>query len=106
MIARNVEQAHYLKRLLEQQEDMELVAPVGLDIVCFRYNPGMSDLEALNALNKEIKLQLEEKGIAAPGYTTLNGRYCLRIAISNHRSREEDFDLLVEMVRKIGEEVR
>jgi glutamate/tyrosine decarboxylase-like PLP-dependent enzyme len=106
MIARNVEQAHYLKKQIELQEDMELLAPVGLDIVCFRYNPGALDLESLNALNKEIKLQLEERGIAAPGYTTLNGRYCLRIAISNHRSREEDFDLLVEMVRKIGEEVR
>jgi glutamate/tyrosine decarboxylase-like PLP-dependent enzyme len=102
MIARNVEQARYLERLVGAQEDMELIAPVGLDIVCFRYNPGGLQAEQLDALNKEIKLQLEEKGIAAPGYTTLRGRYCLRIAISNHRSREADFDLLVEKIREIG----
>ncbi|PHN03918.1 pyridoxal phosphate-dependent decarboxylase family protein [Flavilitoribacter nigricans] len=106
MIARNVEQAHYLKDLIEQHPDLELIAPVGMDIVCFRYQPAGLNTEALNALNKEIKLQLEERGIAAPGYTTLGGRYCLRIAISNHRSREEDFDLLVEQVCRIGEEIR
>lgn len=105
MIARNVEQANYLAQLIETHPDLELVAPVGLDIVCFRYNPGTKSVDELNALNKEIKLQIEERGLAAPGYTTLNGRYCLRIAISNHRSREEDFDLLVDWVREIGGEV-
>lgn len=105
MIARNVEQAHYLEGLIRAQADMELIAPVGLDIVCFRYNPGNLDLEALNALNKEIKLQIEERGIAAPGYTTLAGRYCIRIAISNHRTVDEDFDLLLEKMREIGETI-
>lgn len=103
MIARNVDQAHYLEKRIREQEDMELIAPVGLDIVCFRFNPGGLDPEQLNALNKEIKLQLEERGIAAPGYTTLSGRYCLRIAISNHRSREEDFELLITKIREIGD---
>lgn len=104
MIARNVEQAHYFAGLVRNDPTLELMAPVGMDIVCFRFNPGNMEDEALNALNKEILMQLHEQGIAAPSYTTLNGRYCLRIAIANHRSRQEDFDLLGKEVVRIGYE--
>lgn len=105
MIARNVEQAHYFGRLVESEPTMELLAPIGLDIVCFRFNPGGLDEEQLNALNKEILIQLHEQGIAAPSYTTLQGRYCLRIAIANHRSVREDFDVLAREVVRIGQEL-
>ncbi len=105
MIARNVEQAHYFGRLVENEPDMELLAPIGLDIVCFRFNPGGLDDQALNALNKEILIQLQERGIAAPSYTTLNGKYCLRMAIANHRSQQADFDALAEAVVRIGHEL-
>ena len=105
MIARNVEQAQYFGQLVENEPGMELMAPIGLDIVCFRFNPGGLEDEKLNTLNKEILMQLHEQGIAAPSYTTLQGRYCLRIAIANHRSRQEDFDLLAREVVRIGREV-
>jgi aromatic-L-amino-acid decarboxylase len=105
MIARNVEQAHYVGSLVEDDPTLELMAPVGMDIVCFRFNPGELGTEQLNALNKEILMQLHEQGIAAPSYTTLQGQYCLRIAIANHRSRKEDFDLLAREVVRIGHEL-
>jgi aromatic-L-amino-acid/L-tryptophan decarboxylase len=105
MIARNIEQAHYFGRLVESEPSMELLAPIVLDIVCFRFNPGGLDNENLNALNKEILMQLHEQGIAAPSYTTLHDQYCLRIAIANHRSKQEDFDVLAREVVRIGREL-
>ena len=105
MIARNVEQAHYFASLVENDPTLELMAPVGMDIVCFRFNPDGLEDEQLSALNKEILMQLHEQGIAAPSYTTLQGRYCLRIAIANHRSKQEDFDLLAREVVRIGHEL-
>jgi len=105
MITRNVEQAYYLGDLVNGHKDLELIAPIGMDIVCFRYNPGGLSLDALNALNKEIKLQIEERAIALPGYTTLNGRYCIRCAISSHRVTNTDFDVLVDSVLSIGKEL-
>ncbi len=105
MIARNVEQAHYFGQLVKKEPYMELLAPIGLDIVCFRFNPGGMKDESLNALNKEILMQLHERGIAVPTYTTLNNRYCLRIAIANHRSRQDDFDVLAKEVVRIGKEL-
>ncbi|NOY47834.1 MAG: aminotransferase class V-fold PLP-dependent enzyme [Chlorobi bacterium] len=105
MISRNVEQAHYLGALINNNKDLELIAPIGLDIVCFRYNPGGLTLEALNILNKEIKLQIEERAIALPGYTTLNNKYCIRCAISSHRVTNEDFDVLIKSILNIGLEL-
>lgn len=105
MMARNVEQAHYLGKLVEAQGELELTAPIGLDIVCFRYNPGGLDAEALNTLNRRLLVLLQEGGVAAPSYTTLHGEYCLRAAISNHRSRFEDFDLMVDEVVRIGRQL-
>lgn len=105
MIDKNMAQAQYLGQLIKKDKALELIAPIGLDIVCFRYNPGGKSLEELNGLNKEIKLQLEERAIALPGYTTLDGKYCIRVAISNHRTINADFDDLVHHIVAIGGEL-
>jgi len=47
-------------------------------------------------------MHLHERGIAVPTYTTLDKRYCLIIAIANHRSTVDDFDLLARDVVRIG----
>jgi aromatic-L-amino-acid/L-tryptophan decarboxylase len=105
MITRNVQQAHYLGQLVEKDPTLELIAPIGMDIVCFRFNPGGMEDGSLNVLNKEILMQLHEQGIAAPSYTTLNGHYCIRVAIANHRSRQDDFDILVQEIVRIGQQL-
>jgi hypothetical protein len=64
------------------------------------------DEAALNALNQELVIRLHESGLAVPSYTMLEGRYALRVAITNHRSRREDFDLLVEAVQTLGAQLR
>lgn len=102
MIQRNIEQARYLGGLIAAAAELELIAPIGLDIVCFRFNPGDLGADKLDRLNRDILIQLQERGIAAPSYTTLKGQYCLRVAIANHRSRNEDFAVLVDEVLKIG----
>jgi aromatic-L-amino-acid decarboxylase len=105
MIARNVSQARYFAARVEREPELELLAPVCLDIVCFRFNPGGIDLDGLNALNRELLIQLHESGIAAPSYTTLQDVYCLRIAIANHRSQTSDFDLLADEVLGLGRDL-
>jgi aromatic-L-amino-acid decarboxylase len=105
MMERNVAQAQSFGQLVKNEPDLELLAPISLNIVCLRFNPGGFDDSILNALNKEILMQLQERGIAAPSYTTLHGQYCLRLAIVNYRSRQDDFDLLAKEVVQIGQEL-
>jgi aromatic-L-amino-acid decarboxylase len=66
--------------------------------------PGRSDAE-LDAINQEILIRVQERGIAVPSSTVLGGRFALRVAITNHRSRLADFDLLVAAVLAAGAEV-
>ena len=105
LIDQNIAQAGYLVKLIESQTELELMAPVELNIVCFRYNPGGLDGPSLNTLNQELLIRLHESGIAAPSYTTLEGNYCLRAAIANHRTLQGDLDLLVQAVIEIGQEL-
>ncbi len=102
MMDKNVAQARYVEKRIGEHPQLELCAPVGMDIVCFRYNPGGLDSARLDRLNRDIVLEIQRSGFAVPSYTTLNGRTCIRIAVSNHRSRLADFDGFVDAVLRIG----
>ena len=105
LIQQNVDQARYLAGLVDESPDLERLAPVSLNIVCFRFTAPHLDDTALNRLNQELLIQLHERGIAAPSYTTLASRYALRVAITNHRSRREDFYFFVRETVRIGKEL-
>jgi glutamate/tyrosine decarboxylase-like PLP-dependent enzyme len=104
-IARNVRQAQYLESLVRAHPDLEQVAPVPLNLVNFRYVRAGLGAAALDALNREILIQLQERGIAAPSGTTINGQFAIRVAITNHRSRDADFEALVAGVVALGQAI-
>jgi aromatic-L-amino-acid/L-tryptophan decarboxylase len=105
LIEQNVDQAQYLARLVQAHSELELLAPAPLNVVCFRYVPGGVAGPNLNSLNQEILLQLQESGLALPSGTMLQGRYALRCANVNHRSRRTDFDMLVDAVATLGRKI-
>lgn len=105
LVEQNVEQARYLADLIESDPKLELVAPVPLNIVCFRFRDGIDDEETLTRLNREILVRLQESGVASPSSTILRGRFAIRVANVNHRSRRDDFDYLVRDVIRLGEQI-
>lgn len=105
LIDQNIDQAHYLARLIEAKPGLRLMAETVINIVCFRYDPEDMDEPTLKALNTEIMLRLQEDGIAVLSDTTLRGQHCLRAAICNHRTRREDLDLLVAETLRLGREL-
>lgn len=102
LVTQNIAQVQYLKSLVAAHPKLELLAPAPLNILCFRYVVQGMDEQALNALNKELLLRLHESGVAVPSYTVLKGKYALRVANTNHRTKCRDFDLLVEKVLELG----
>jgi glutamate/tyrosine decarboxylase-like PLP-dependent enzyme len=105
MIWQNVEQARYLAEFVVQHPSLELLAPAPANIVCFRYVSTGLDQETLNRVNEEILFRLHEDGIAVPSYTKLKGCYAIRVAITNQRSRRDDFDLLAKEVVRLGDQI-
>ena len=105
LIHQNILQARYLAQLVEASPELELAAPVPLNIVCFRFISSRLDETQLNQINRELMMELHERGIAVPTSTFLQGKYVLRVAITNHRSRREDFEVLVRESIRIGNEL-
>jgi aromatic-L-amino-acid decarboxylase len=105
LIQQNIDQAFYLGDLVEASPELELSAPITLNVVCFRYvAPGIKGDE-LNKVNKQIVIELQEQGVAVLSGTIIEGKYVLRAANSNHRSRRVDFDFLIREVLRIGKEL-
>ncbi len=104
LISQNIRQAQYLETRVAGEAELELLAPVPLNVVNFRYRKAGLDEAALNALNARILIALQERGIAAPSSTVLKGRFAIRVAITNYRSRRADFDALVDGVLALARE--
>ncbi|MBI1777944.1 MAG: cytochrome D ubiquinol oxidase subunit I [Proteobacteria bacterium] len=90
--------AQYLRERIEATPALELLAPVQLNIVCFRYRSENAD-----PINAAIVADLHESGAAAPSVTTINGQLAIRAAIVNHRTEARDIDALVEAVVALGD---
>lgn len=102
MVEKNVAQARYLASLVEAQKTLELVAPVPLNVVCFRYIGENGSAADLDAVNQRILVSLQEEGIAVPSGVSIDGKFALRVANVNHRSTRADFVALVENVIRLG----
>jgi glutamate/tyrosine decarboxylase-like PLP-dependent enzyme len=103
LIEQNVAQAEHLETLVRAHRELELLARRTMNVVCFRYNPGTTDdPEALNGLNREIVIRLQESGRYVVSGTTLSENYAIRVANVNHRSKMEDFDALAADVVRTG----
>ena len=89
--------ASYLEQRVLAEPRLELLAPVNLNIVCFRYRA-----DDANTVNGEIVIDIQESGIAAPSTTVLDGRLAIRAAIVNHRTDVCDVDALVDAVLEFG----
>lgn len=90
MITKNCAQARHLEALVKAHPAFELMAPVALNICCFRY------ITEDATLNEHLVTELQLSGIAAPSTTILNGQTVIRVNITNHRTRFSDLDLLLD----------
>jgi aromatic-L-amino-acid decarboxylase len=91
--------AQTLAARVDREPALQRLAPVALNIVCFRYVAAGGDLDRLNA---DIVADLQEAGIAAPSTTIVNGSLAIRSAIVNHRTTHADVAILVDAVLESG----
>lgn len=102
LIQQNIDQARYLADLVRRDGEMELTAPVACNVVCFRFNPGGLTEEKLNDLNRGIIGEIYKIRFWMISDTVIKGRFTLRAAIVNHRSKRGDFDYVYNLVKELG----
>ena len=116
-ISENNALAEYFAARVHQAEDFELLAPVELSICCFRYVPAEvrdalsvardeEERASLGARLDEINMRLmhavQRGGRAYVSNAVLRGRFALRACIVNFRTKREDIDTTLEIIREEG----
>ncbi|HUK59840.1 MAG TPA: pyridoxal-dependent decarboxylase [Stellaceae bacterium] len=104
-IAQNCSGARHLGARVQTSRELELLARVNLNIVCFRFAPAGFPEPALDSINEAIVVALQQSGIAAPSTTRIGGRLAIRACLVNHRTSLADLDLLVREVERLGREL-
>ena len=101
MMEQSCELAEYLASCIEASDELELLAPVELNMVCFRYRCEIPD-----RVNADIVVALQESGIAAPSSTKINGKFAIRAALFNHRTSQIEIDELLAATVRFGRSIQ
>jgi glutamate/tyrosine decarboxylase-like PLP-dependent enzyme len=88
--------AQHLAARIDADARLERLAPVALNIVCFRHRA--PDGEDVDAFNARIVRTVQDSGVAVPSTTRVNGQLAIRVAIVNHRTTQGDVDRLLDTV--------
>ncbi len=102
MVEGHLELASRMAQRIDEASDLERLAEVPLNIVCFRYNPGGRTESDLNRINHLLGEAILTDGRVYAGTTRYDDKVALRPAIVNWRTRPEDVDLFVDVVRELG----
>ena len=102
LVERHCDLAQHLAATVDAAPDLERLAEVPLNVVCFRYRPAGLPEPGLDDINRRLGEALLDDGRVFAGATVYGGRAALRPAISNWRTTADDLDLLVEVVRELG----
>jgi len=71
--------AKELSEMISREADFEILAPVIISVVCFRYIPVGYNEDQINVLNEKLNHQLNDSGKLYLSHTVLNGKYTLRM---------------------------
>ena len=99
-IREDLELAERLAQMIEDSDQLELLAPVELSAVCFRAC-GTSSLD-LDAFNRSVLAAVNERGRVYISNTTIDRSFALRACITNHRTTGEDLDELIDEVESVA----
>jgi glutamate/tyrosine decarboxylase-like PLP-dependent enzyme len=104
-IARSCALARGLGERIAAEPRLELLAPVTLNIVCFRY-AALREPAALDQLNARLAIELQTRGIAVPSAARIDGKLGLHVNVMNHRTTAADLDATLDAALAIGTELR
>ncbi len=97
--------AQEFKGWVEESRDFELMAPVPLNTVCFRWNPGKGSTpgmqgQELDLLNKALLDRVNGTGRIFITHTRLGGRFSLRLCVGQTQTQRRHVQEAWETIRE------
>jgi len=97
--------ASRLKDMIQAEKDFELLAPVVINVVCFRYKPKGLNEDKINMLNEKLNHILNDTGKIYLSHTSLNGKYTLRMVTGQTNIKFEHVQNAWELIRSTAREL-
>ncbi|PAU92922.1 aspartate aminotransferase family protein [Aliifodinibius salipaludis] len=102
-IRQHIRLGQQLKEEIEAHDHFELLAPVPLNTICFRFHPNfIDDKKKLNELNKKLLNQIQESGKIFLTHTKLDGKYTIRIVLGNTNLKQRHVDNAWRLIQDIA----
>jgi glutamate/tyrosine decarboxylase-like PLP-dependent enzyme len=95
-IRKDLRHARLLAEMVQAEPSLELLAPVELSAVCFRWAGGPA--ATLDERNQQILRRVGRRGRVLLSNATLRDRFALRACIVNHRTTDRDVATVIEEV--------
>jgi glutamate/tyrosine decarboxylase-like PLP-dependent enzyme len=105
MVERHLGLAQYLAELVDSAPELERLAEVPLNIVCFRAHPPDLAEPELDEFNARLGEAVRADGRVFVGTTTYAGKTALRPAMVNWQTQSSDIELFVEVTRELTQTV-
>jgi aromatic-L-amino-acid decarboxylase len=91
--------ASWLKERISSERDFELIAPVMLNVVCFRYKPQGKSEQEINSINEILNHRLNDSGRIYLSHTSVNGIYTLRMVTGQTNVKMEHVEEAWERIK-------
>jgi aromatic-L-amino-acid/L-tryptophan decarboxylase len=102
----HIQIAKELAEKISQEADFEIMAPVLLNTVCFRYVPAGIEEEQVNRLNEKLNHILNDSGKLYLTHTLLKNRYTLRMVTAQTNVTQEHVDKAWGLIQKTARSLR
>lgn len=100
MVRKHIQLANTFAGWIEAHPDFELLAPVNLSLVCFRYNNQKFSQEELNTFNPSLLEKINASGEVYLTHTVLNGNYCLRLSVGQRNTELQHVEKVWQIIQK------
>lgn len=105
MLRNHLQLAQTFKNWVEEDKNFQLMAPVNVSLVCFRFNPGGKSTEELNYLNELLLKRINDTGQVFLTHTTLKKQYALRMAIGQRTTSKKQVQKAWDLIREKAQEI-
>jgi aromatic-L-amino-acid decarboxylase len=97
--------ASRLSEMISKESDFEILAPVIISVVCFRYVPAGCSNDQINDLNEKLIHQLNDSGRIYLSHTVLNGKYTLRMVTAQTNVTLELVEKAWQLIKKTARNI-
>jgi len=102
-IARAIALARVAEARVHSEEELELLSPQSLGVVCFRYRgDGSMPQESLDDLNRRIQKDIVNSGFAMMSSTRIRECFSLRFCVLNYRTTQDDLERTLDRIVETG----